>query len=165
MLLVADDGTLIDFSTVLATFIASLSVFMKLSSGTELDMLDIIGKGDALEDTQDADLAEAAESSASGTSTPQSGIINASGPQHPGAPKKLVVGVGRKSKVAESWEATAEDEAHAEDVQRLEEEAEEDEDWDGNGKSKGGEKGLLKVLKAFQKLKADFDTKFHKMWA
>jgi hypothetical protein len=138
---------------------------MKLSSGTELDMLDIIGKGDALEDTQDADLAEAAESSASGTSTPQSGITNAGGPQHAGGPKKLVVGVGRKSKVADSWEATAEDEAYAEDVQRQEEEAEEDGDWDASGKSKGDGKGLLKVLKAFQKLKADFDTKFHKMWA
>lgn len=152
-----------DFSLVLATIIASLSVFMKLSSGTELDMLDVIGKGDLTENTQDDELAEAADGSNPGT--PQNGSVVGGATSKPAVNKKIVV--GRKAKAVDDWEAAAEDEAYADDLAKkdAEEEWDDGDSGDGKGGKRGDEKGLLKVLKALQRLKGEFDTTFYKMWA
>jgi hypothetical protein len=49
-----------DFSLVLATIVTSLENFLKLAPGTELDMLDVMGGGEAHEMEMDSTLSEAA---------------------------------------------------------------------------------------------------------
>ncbi|KAJ5464319.1 uncharacterized protein N7458_000005 [Penicillium daleae] len=49
-----------DFSLVLATIVTSLENFLKLTPGTELDMLDVMGGGEAHEMEMDGTLSEAA---------------------------------------------------------------------------------------------------------
>lgn len=144
---------------------------MKLSSGTELDMLDVIGKGDLTENAQDEDIAEAADGAAVAS---QNGVAagfaggSSQGQQQQSQPKKIVV--GRRAKAVDDWEAAAEDEAYADDMAKKEAEEDgawDDDDHDGSGKAgkKGNDRGLLQVLKALQRLKTEFDTTFHKMWA
>ncbi|KAJ5987676.1 hypothetical protein N7522_011924 [Penicillium canescens] len=48
-----------DFSLILATIVASLENFLKLTPGTELDMLDVMGGGEAYEMEVDGTLSEA----------------------------------------------------------------------------------------------------------
>ena len=48
-----------DFSLILATIVASLENFLKLTPGTELDMLDVMGRGEAYEVEMDGTLSEA----------------------------------------------------------------------------------------------------------
>lgn len=152
----------LDFSLVLATIIASLSVFMKLSSGTELDMLDVIGRGELTENTQDGDLAEAADGGGD-KAIPQIGSASGGKPNNSQTlPKRPAV--GRKAKAVDDWEVAAKEEIHAENLAKKEA----DDSWDaidGGDGNKGDERGLLKVLKALQKLKSEFDTAFYKIWA
>ena len=141
-----------DFSLILATIIASLSVFMKLSSGSELDMLDVIGNGDVAENLQDGDLAEAENK------TPEP--LAATNASRQPAKKSTT---GKRAKVADDWE-TAEQQAVADDAAKA---------WAAEGLEDGsaasgdarGERGLMQVLKALQRLKTEFDITFKKMWA
>nr|POF06890.1 putative helicase [Quercus suber] len=149
-----------DFSLVMATIITSLLNFMKLQEGTDIDMLDIMGSMDAHEEAEDDKVASSEDQSvASGPSIADSAI---SIPERT-RPAPVI----KKAKNAESWEdvANAEDtiieseERRAATAARLqaEEEAEGDSDWN--------EKGLKDVLKALQKLHAEFTVKFKAMWA
>nr|POF18005.1 putative helicase [Quercus suber] len=149
-----------DFSLVMATIITSLLNFMKLQEGTDIDMLDIMGSMDAHEEAEDEKVASSEEQSvASGPSIADSAI---SMPEHT-RPAPVV----KKAKNAESWEdvANAEDtiieteERRAATAARLQAEAEAEGDSDWN------ERGLKDVLKALQKLNAEFTVKFKAMWA
>lgn len=156
-----------DFSLVLATIITSLMNFMKLTEATDLDMLEVMGNMDAHEEAEDDKVAATeTQSEASGPSVADSGVVltdrTASGRSGPAAPTQ------KQSKNAESWEDLAESEDDS-DVEAAKEKAigeeakalaEELAAWDGDG----GE-GLKDVLKAFQKLHAEFTVKFKAMWA
>lgn len=145
-----------DFSLILATIITSLMNFMKLKPVSDLDMLEVMGNLDAVEEAEDDSVA-ASEVDSKVDSVIADPSIN---------PEKPVVSKS-KAKKLDSWE----DAADAEDTfdkktaaKKAAAEAESkygDAAWDGPG----GEKGLVKVLKAFQKLQVEFNVKFKAMWA
>jgi hypothetical protein len=142
-----------DFSMVLATIITSLMNFMKLKPTSDLDMLDVMGNLDALEEAEDDKLAatDADTSSAPVIADPMK------------QPEKPVVSK-TKGKKLDSWEDEVPDEPVL--TERAKKALEKEDDfvdaaWDGEV----GEKGLLNVLKAFQLLHRDFNEKFRAMWA
>ncbi|CAK4000049.1 P-loop containing nucleoside triphosphate hydrolase [Lecanosticta acicola] len=157
-----------DFSLVLATIMTSLMNFMKLSEGSDMDMLDIMGRMDAHEEEEDDKIAavEEQQSEASGPSIADSGISG----MMPERPKTAAAPTKKQSKNAESWEDLAGDDdddadgadstARRELGEQAEALAQELSAWEGEG----GE-GLKNVLKAFQKLHAEFNIKFKAMWA
>ncbi|KAM3416704.1 P-loop containing nucleoside triphosphate hydrolase protein [Cercospora zeina] len=159
-----------DFSLVLATIITSLMNFMKISEATDLDMLEVMGNMDAHEEAEDDKVAATeTESTVSGPSVGGDSAVGlvdrtATKTGRPAAPTK------KQAKNADSWEDLAgsedEDDVQAALEHSVGEEAEAlaqelaNSAWDGEG----GE-GLKNVLKAFQKLHADFTVKFRAMWA
>ncbi|USW51870.1 Putative helicase, P-loop containing nucleoside triphosphate hydrolase [Septoria linicola] len=160
-----------DFSLVLATIITSLMNFMKLTEATDLDMLEVMGNMDAHEEAEDDKIAATeTESTVSGPSvggdSAVGGLVDRTAPKstRPAAPTK------KQAKNADSWEDLAgsddEDDVEAALEHSVGEEAEAlaqelaNSAWEGEG----GE-GLKNVLKAFQKLHADFTVKFRAMWA
>ncbi|EME81421.1 uncharacterized protein MYCFIDRAFT_189548 [Pseudocercospora fijiensis CIRAD86] len=150
-----------DFSLVLATIITSLMNFMKLTESTDLDMLEVMGNMDAHEEAEDDKVAATeSQSEASGPSIADSGIAMTDRTK----PTKSAAPTQKQSRNAESWEDLMGSESEEdEDVEQkaVEEVAEElAASWDGEG----GE-GLKDVLKAFQKLHAEFTVKFRAMWA
>lgn len=141
-----------DFSLVLATIITSLLNFMKLKVGSDMDFLDTMGELDTIEEAEDETVAVKEEGeatpAASGAATPMPTITK------------------KKAKKADSWEDMADEEETIEKdfneaAARLDELTFDSAAWEGQG----GEKGLLKVLKAMQKLHAEFNMKFKAMWA
>jgi hypothetical protein len=156
-----------DFSLVLATIITSLMNFMKLTEATDLDMMEVMGNMDAHEEAEDDKVAatEDTESVASAPSAADSGVVLSERPK----PTTSAAPTKKQSKNAESWEDLAsdvesEDEVEAAKQKALGEEAnalaEEMAAWEGDGGQ-----GLKDVLKAFQKLHAEFTVKFKAMWA
>ncbi|GIZ45282.1 hypothetical protein CKM354_000845500 [Cercospora kikuchii] len=159
-----------DFSLVLATIITSLMNFMKISEATDLDMLEVMGNMDAHEEAEDDKVAATeTESTVSGPSVGGDSAVGlvdrtATSTGRPAAPTK------KQAKNADSWEDLAgsedEDDVQAALEHSVGEEAEAlaqelaNSAWDGEG----GE-GLKNVLKAFQKLHAEFTVKFRAMWA
>ncbi|KAK4623760.1 hypothetical protein CLAFUW4_05812 [Fulvia fulva] len=152
-----------DFSLVLATIITSLMNFMKLTEGEgDMDMLDVMGRLDAHEEEEDDKVAAVEGGSvASGPSAADSGIVM------PDRTKVEATTTKKKAKNADSWEDLAEEEdamADAATRKQLSAEAEaaaaELNAWDGEGGQ-----GLKDVMKAFQKLHAEFNMKFKAMWA
>jgi len=161
----ADHHTLPDFSLVLATIVTSFRNYMNLNEGTDLDMLDVMGGGDAHEGALDERLAERLEqmnASSSGTSTPAEAVKE--------QPKPVTKA---KTKVTDSWEddvpeADAETEDPVKDKAALTAgdaviDAEKDVKRPAWEESSGQD--LMKVLRAFERLKVTFDEKFKKMWA
>ncbi|KAK0860801.1 hypothetical protein LTR91_005305 [Friedmanniomyces endolithicus] len=151
-----------DFSLVLATIVTSLLNFMKLREGTDMDMLDVMGDLDAHDEAEDNEIAASEEQSdVSGPSAADSAIALPDRQRAQVAPKK-------KAKNTESWEETADQEEdlqereikRAANAARLEAEV-------GEGTEAGGgsAEGLKDVLKAFQKLREEFNVKFKAMWA
>lgn len=154
-----------DFSLVLATIITSLMNFMKLTEATDLDMLEVMGNMDAHEEAEDDKVAasEDTQSEQSGPSVADSGVVLSERPKASAAPTK------KQSKNADSWEDLAGSESDEDDVEAARREALGEEAkaiadelaaWDGEGNE-----GLKDVLKAFQKLHAEFTVKFRAMWA
>jgi hypothetical protein len=126
-----------DFSLVLGTITSSLANYLGLGS-EDPELLDTMGTGDALEVDED-DREAAAE-------IPE--IKNSAVPEKTFKPKK---------KLADDWNA-AEDEINA-----FEEVHGDDGTPAVNDEEEYGE--LLKVFKAFSKLKTEFDVKFREMWS
>lgn len=156
-----------DFSLVLATIITSLMNFMKLIEASDLDMLEVMGSLDAHEEAEDDKVAavEGTASEFSGSSVADSGVVITDRTK----PAARAIPTNKQSKNADSWEDLAgssddEDEmaAHKQPGTEAQELAEMlgFNAWDGEG----GE-GLKQVLKAFQKLHAEFNVKFKAMWA
>ena len=130
-----------DFSLILATITTSLANFLHLKETQELDMLNIVGSGDALEINADEKLADELEA-------PQMAQMQ---------PKQTAPAPKRKA-VVESWDNEADDDG--EDARSS--------SGDGNNAFKGtemNEMGLLKVYKTFVQLKAEFDEKFKAIFA
>lgn len=152
-----------DFSLVLATIITSLMNFMKLKVANDMDMVEIMGNLDAVEEAED-DVSAATETE---TGSVVDSVISDTGVK----PEKGGPGVVSKTKAKklDSWENAADEEerfekktANAAAREEAIRKAEMDEAaWEGQG----GEQGLLKVLKAFQKLHTEFNVKFKAMWA
>ncbi|GAB7347323.1 hypothetical protein MBLNU459_g3401t1 [Dothideomycetes sp. NU459] len=150
-----------DFSLVLATIITSLMNFMKLKPANDMDMVEIMGNLDAVEEAED-DVSAATETE---TGSVVDSVISDPGVR---AEKGPVVSK-TKAKKLDSWENAADEEerfekktANAAAREAEIRKAEMDEAaWEGQG----GEQGLLKVLKAFQKLHTEFNVKFKAMWA
>ncbi|KAK4544752.1 hypothetical protein LTR36_004001 [Oleoguttula mirabilis] len=149
-----------DFSLVLATIITSLLNFMKLREGTDMDMLDVMGDLDAHDEAEDNDVAGAEDQSE--ISAPSAADSAISMPDRPKAVTK------KQAKNTESWEDTADkeeavnkrEEQKAANAERLESEAARVLEGES-----ANNQGLKDVLKAFQKLHAEFNLKFRAMWA
>lgn len=141
-----------DFSLVLATIITSLLNFMKLKVGSDMDFLDTMGELDTLEEAEDETVAVKEDGEA--VPTPAEAL------------KAKPTITKKKAKKADSWEDMADEEEVIEKdfneaAARLDELTFDSAAWEGQG----GEKGLLKVLKAFQRLHSEFNLKFKAMWA
>lgn len=146
-----------DFSLVLATIITSLMNFMKLKPANDLDMLEVMGNLEAVEEAEDDTVA------ASEADSKVDSVITDPTMQ----PEKPVMSK-TKAKKLDSWEDAADAEETFDKksaAKKAAADAEEskygDAAWDGPG----GEKGMVKVLKAFQKLQVEFNVKFKAMWA
>ena len=177
-----------DFSLVLATIVTSLANVMKLDPVNDLDILDVVGEGDKLDMAQDERLATDASASVSSeklksldASTSQK---DSDGPvQGAGLRQKGHVGAGR---VVESWESEEDDLKEEEDevkaklgrtLSRLTvgKDGHGLDQWDDDDSESSTSTedtplssepgGLLNVLRAFEKLKAEFDEKFKAVWA
>lgn len=142
-----------DFSLVLATITASLANFLKLSE-SDLSPLDVIGEGDETNNAEDdkfaVDSSTDTESIATSTATTDTGRTSVGTASSTSSKPK-------KKKVADSWEDSDDDE--------------EIEDVNANGAAGDDpskeelERGFLNVYKAMTKLRAEFDTKFRKIFA
>ncbi|KAK4988926.1 hypothetical protein LTR66_007187 [Elasticomyces elasticus] len=149
-----------DFSMVLATIITSLMTFMKLKPGTDMDMIDVMGNLDAYEEAEDD---KAAVTETTDTSTP---VIAdpASNPTKPVMAKM-------KARNIESWEEVADKEdaiAGADGRKAAKSKAYKQngaDERDAPAWETGGDEGLVKLLKALQKLNVEFNLKFRAMWA
>ena len=125
-----------DFSLVLATIVTSLSNFLRLKAAQDVDMIDIVGSGDAVEIDADERLAEE-------MATPLVSQLN----------QKLNV-LPAKNKVAERWDDGADD---VDDVTLVTE---------GSRRSsttligQDDKMELLQVYEAFVRLRTEFDEKF-----
>ncbi|KAK5707932.1 hypothetical protein LTR97_000471 [Elasticomyces elasticus] len=151
-----------DFSLVLATIVTSLLNFMKLREGTDMDMLDVMGDLDAHDEAEDNEVAASEEQSEmSGPSVADSAIALPDRQRQQVAPKK-------KAKNTESWEETAdqEDDAQQREAKRAANAARLEAEVGNTLEAAGGSpEGLKDVLKAFQKLREEFNVKFKAMWA
>jgi superfamily II RNA helicase len=141
-----------DFSLVLATIITSLLNFMKLKVGSDMDFLDTMGELDTIEEAEDETVAVKEDGEAV--------------PAPSEAPKAMPTIAKKTAKKADSWEDMADEEEVIEKdfnaaTAKFEQLSFDSAAWEGQG----GEKGLLKVLKAFQKLHSEFNMKFKAMWA
>ena len=148
-----------DFSMVLATIVTSLSNFMNLSAASDLDFTDVRGEGEDAEALQE-DKFLPDDSGYETASTTSTATRNAP------TQKELPVQVKKKKKVVDSWDDDADEEELQEEIaaQREKKQAEAAKLAQDRPAWEEGA-GLLNVLKAFQALKEDFDTKFRAMWA
>lgn len=160
-----------DFSLVLATIITSLLNFLKLKEGTDMDMLDVLGDLDIHDEAEDNEAAAASEETQSDISGPSQADSAVALPEHLRRPTST--GTAKKKTAAkntESWEEVADAEDSTERTEarkaanaaRLAEETEELMKGAAGGL---GKEDLKDVLKAFQRLHAEFNIKFRAMWA
>ncbi|KAK5152342.1 hypothetical protein LTR04_006425 [Oleoguttula sp. CCFEE 6159] len=140
-----------DFSMVLATLITSLMNFMKLSPGTDMDMLDVMGNLDAHEEAEDDKIVNA--------ESPASTL-----PIMEKAQQSAVPVVKKKTKAVDDWEEAADDE-EAKAAKNRTNGSNGVDDLGAAAWDKDSDEGLMRVLRAFQKLNTEFNTKFKAMWA
>lgn len=165
----------LDFSLVLATIVTSLKNFMMLSADDELDMIDVMGSGDAHEESEDDKVAAVAAAGAALANTPPVGDDSTvkrgqtAQPKKPGrTPKHWNDDLVESDSDSESdWKPRAGRNGESTDKHgalEADDDEEDDEEslpaWED-----GAQGGLLNVLKAFEMLKEEFDAKFKKMWA
>ncbi|KAL4912359.1 DEAD/DEAH box helicase [Aspergillus aurantiobrunneus] len=158
-----------DFSLVLATIVTNLENFMKLSPGTDCEMLEIMGSGDAFEDELDDRVLGAAEG------PKQSELPTSSKGRQPVVTAATRSAKTKKTEVADSWEDEISDEDEENRaVQSGDNVSEKSQNNSGSSDPllemkdavaviEG--KGLLQVLQAFRMLKEEFDEKFKAIWA
>lgn len=133
-----------DFSMVLATITTSLALHLGLDSGTDPEMLDVMGSGDMAENDADEKVAA--------TTIPDAPTTKATGAEQAFVPKK-------SKRVAEDWDAGEDALVAEEDYLKSrvgrEMEGTDDEEYDK----------LMNVYKGFRKLKSEFDEKFLAIFA
>ncbi|KAK6079013.1 DEAD/DEAH box helicase [Seiridium cupressi] len=152
-----------DFSLVLATIITSLLNFMKLKEGTDLDMLDVMGDLEIHDEAEENTVATS-EAPQPGEPASASGVA---GGAVSSIPERSRLVAKKKAKNADSWEEVADEEndiARAEERRAAHAARLQSDVNDALGEAVNGE-GLREVLKAFQKLHAEFNIKFRAMWA
>ncbi|PWY75483.1 DEAD/DEAH box helicase [Aspergillus heteromorphus CBS 117.55] len=146
-----------DFSLVLATIVTSFENFLKLSPGTDLDMIDATGSGDAHEIDLDDKIIDATPDRSTGIagrpSAPAQAKAQAALAPTPAPVKK------KKAKVADSWDDDMSDSSSEEEEEVKPAKLE------TTPVDKLGDKGFLQVLKAFKLLQEEFNGKFRAMWA
>ncbi|KAL6716555.1 hypothetical protein ACLMJK_006122 [Lecanora helva] len=152
-----------DFSLVLATIVASLANFLKLPE-SDLSLLDVIGEGDETNNAEDdkfvADsTTEDTESVSASIATNDTGKTSVTSATSVNSSKSKQAASKKKEKVADSWE----DSEDSEDELR-ESEAHKGEEREDRSKEEL-ERGFLNVYTAIMKLRAEFDTKFRKIFA
>ncbi|KAL4787969.1 hypothetical protein BJX76DRAFT_368295 [Aspergillus varians] len=154
-----------DFSLVLATIVTSLENFMKLSPGTDCEMLDTMGSGDAIEE----ELEDRALGAVGGPISPAE-LPPSKGKQPAGAAATRPAQT-KKPKVSDNWDddlSGDDEESHAPSPRnnvtrqsRNESEPFSKPDADANFQGQG----LIQVLQAFKFVQAEFNEKFKEMWA
>lgn len=131
-----------DFSLVLATVVTSLGNYLGVGGNPDLDQLEVMGSGDALENAGDEDMAEEMPT-----------IVSAPTIQAPVEAKPLIVS---RKKQNEDWE-TQEEKLASDDIKGA--------SATGSTDDTAEYAALMNVYKSFQLLKAEFDGKFYKIWA
>ncbi|KAL4939941.1 hypothetical protein BDV06DRAFT_213885 [Aspergillus oleicola] len=157
-----------DFSLVLATIVTSLENFMKLSPGTDCEMLEPLGAGAAYEDELDDEALGATDMPTEASAPPAKGKQSSAMLPNRSAPAK-------KKPIADSWEDEMSDEVpsdwEAEDISadsqstspRQAASSESSTQSSPNAVLDG--KRLLQVLQGFKLLQAEFNQKFEAIWA
>ena len=125
-----------DFSLILATIVTSLANFLHLKNVQDLDMIDLVGDGDALEIDADEKLADEMEPT-------------------PKVQPEMALPARRTIPVAESWDDEEENVTTPRTGQQGK--ALKNQSLD--------EMGLMPVYKAFVQLKQEFDEKFRAIGA
>ncbi|KAL4931974.1 putative DEAD/DEAH box helicase [Aspergillus undulatus] len=161
-----------DFSLVLATIVTTLENFMKLSPGTDPEMLETMGVGDAFDEELEDKAFEGADFQ---TKTPEPQLTRG----RPSISTSAILPAKAKAKkkpVADSWE----DEVSEDDLSDWEKEDSTSESQGNTSRtpqssdpsSRQGspdavleDKGFLQVLQGFRMLQAEFNEKFKAMWA
>lgn len=151
----ANDGPLLDFSTILATITASLANFLKLPD-SDPSMLDVMGGGDELDNLEDDKFAaEMSNEKGDGKLKSANSDSRRARPPVASASKPRP-----KQKVAASWDDD-------EDEVKASQNSDDGSDDDGSkGQSADAiKKGFMNVFRAFTILRAEFDTKFKAIFA
>ncbi|KAF2497209.1 DEAD/DEAH box helicase-like protein [Lophium mytilinum] len=153
-----------DFSLVLATIVTSFSNYMKLSADADVDLATVMGGGDAAEENKEERAMTPDQSGNAAAMGTTGGSGGRSGNQASGGATPIVLPTRSRKKVVDSWD-TAEDAEAAADADAVGSDWDDEDDESDDDSPAWEDQGLLKVLKAFQMLKKDFDTKFRVMWA
>ena len=144
-----------DFSLVLATIVTSLKNIMNIGDNANLDLANLQGNGDAVEESLDEQASLVQES------TPMA-VLASSGDDKSEAGK--LKSSEKKTTVPESWED--EDAARDDHSSIVEKEANDPASViDQKNKPDRQALNLPKVLKAFERLQYLFNDKFRAMWA
>lgn len=149
-----------DFSLVLATIVTSFENFLKLTPGTDTDMIDLTGTGDLHEGEID-DKAIEAEYGGPAEAVPASGTLPLRAKQAPPTVSPAAP-VTQKAKVVDSWDdglSDEEDPVPETNVSKPKGAFKVPKAWNER------EYGIVTVLKGFKILQRDFNEKFKKMWA
>lgn len=133
---------------VLATVSTSLALYLGLGNADDPEMLDVMGSGDAAENEQDEEVAAATVSDTASTTSRSTTATQSTSAE-----------TRKKKKVVDDWDA-GEDALVAEEEYLATEEAKGEAVTDDEEYEK-----LMKVYKAFRKLKTEFDEKFRAIWA
>ncbi|KAH8433897.1 putative DEAD/DEAH box helicase [Aspergillus melleus] len=167
-----------DFSLVLATIVTSFENFLKLAPNTDPDMLDTRGSGDAYEDELDRQDIEGGNPSSESSSSHQS-VTHARG-QSTKVSGNIAPAKPKKSKVSENWDDGLSDDEASDNLEqasnfsrgtispseKASSSAPDSERSDSHSQNEVlEEQRLLKVLKGFKLLQAEFNEKFRAMWA
>ncbi|KAH7313698.1 hypothetical protein B0I35DRAFT_355734 [Stachybotrys elegans] len=145
-----------DFSLVLATIVTSIANFLtkKDSDLDDLAMMDVQDVGDILEEGVSGADGDEYWTSAPPDATPTGAMTM----------QKKPAKTGKKKKVVDSWE-DEEDESEESDESSDVDSSVGDNSTAPSSWDDDGERGLLKVYKAFKLLQQEFDEKFRKEWA
>lgn len=164
-----------DFSLVLATIVTSFENFLKLAPNTDADMLDTIGSGDAYEDELDKRAMEVEGFSSEVTPASQQKIGHSR--SQSGKDSVVIAPIkAKKAKVSDNWDDELSDDEVSGSLKlasNLSEGTKDSSDHSSVTASNSDdtrnevldEQRLLKVLKAFKLLQAEFNGKFKAMWA
>lgn len=145
-----------NFSLVLATIVTSLAGYLGLGKGdVDEEILETMGFGDLVENDEDEEMAETSTITITTSTSMQSTLSTPSA-----SSGSMGAGNQKSKRVAEDWDA-AEDAIVAK--QQIDEEEEAKTAHFGTDDQEY--KKLMKVYRAFKKLKTDFDTKFQAIWA
>ncbi|EPS30640.1 hypothetical protein PDE_05592 [Penicillium oxalicum 114-2] len=163
-----------DFSLVLATIVTSLENFLKLTPDTDLDMLDVMGQGEAYELELDDEGIEFDEK----MTVPNQAARAQSPKTIMASPAPAARTKSKSSLVAENWDDDLSDAPN-----EVDEEPEAPSPWKTRAARREGKKlpkatvqkssaasdsedgRILLVLKAFKMLQSEFNEKFRAFWA